>query len=99
MRFFRKLIRKIHCLLERIKLSESDYITMKARSQMYSAMMSTIRYTTDSECEPVYDSKGCLITNLFSAKVITININITDMLAEGGITFNKNMVKLNITGI
>lgn len=96
---FNKLKRKFRCLIERIKLSESDYLTMKSRSQMYMAMMSTIRYNTELECESVYDANGILITNLFKSKVSTIHINITKMLAACGITFNKNDVKLDVTGI
>lgn len=99
MRFFRKFMRKFRCLLERIRLSESEYIAMKARSQMYSAMMSTIKYTTDSKAMPIYDTRENLITNLLVEKAVTVNINITDMLAEGGIVFNKDVVKLNVTGI
>lgn len=99
MKFFNKLKMKISCLIERIKLSEFDYRTMKAQAQMYKAMMSTIRYNTEREYEPVYDTNGVLITNLFKARVSTIHVNITEMLAEGGITFNNNAVKLDVTGI
>lgn len=96
MKFFNKFKRKIRCLIERIKLSESDYKTMKAQAQMYSAMMSTIRYNTEREYEPVYDTNGVLITNLFKARVSTIRVNVAEMLAEGGIIFNKNAVKLEV---
>ena len=99
MKIFNKLKIKISCLIERIKLSESDYRTMKARAQMYEAMMSTIRYNTEREYEPVYDTCGVLITHLPKAQTLTIHINITEMLAEGGITFDKNAVKLDVTGI
>ena len=99
MKFFNKLKRKIHCLIERIKLSESDYLIMKAQSQMYSGMMSTITYSSSSEYEDVKDASGYLITSIPKAKTATVHINITEMLAEGGITFNKNVVKLDVTGI
>ena len=99
MKFFNKLKRKIRCLIERIKLSESDYAMMKAQAQMYNAMMSTVRYDIEREYEPVYDANGILVTNLFKARVSTIRINITDMLAEGGLVFNKNVVKFDVTGI
>lgn len=98
MKFFNKLKRKIHCLIERIKLSESDYVTMKTRAQMYKAMMSTIKYSSSPEYEDVKDSLGCLITTIPKAKTATVHINITEMLAEGGITFNKNVVKIDVTG-
>lgn len=99
MKFFNKLKRKIHCLIERIKLSESDYLMMKAQSQMYKAMMSTIKYSSDSEYEDAFDDNGNLIKRFLKARTATIHINIADMLAEGGVTFNKNAVNLDITGI
>jgi hypothetical protein len=99
MKFFNKLKRKIHCLIERIKLSESDYVAMKTQSQMYKAMMSTIKYDLSSEYEDIKDASGYLITTIPKAKTATAHINITEMLAEGGIIFNKNVVKLDVTGL
>lgn len=99
MKFFNKIKRKIRCLIERIRLSESDYLVIKAQSQMYQAMMSTIKYSSDSEYEDAFDDNGFLIKRFLKARTATIHINITDMLAEGGVTFNKNAVKLDITGL
>lgn len=99
MKFFNKLKMKIRCLIERIKLSESDYLTMKAQSQMYKAMMSTIKYSSNTVYEDIADNDGNLINRILKAKTATVHINITDMLAEGGITFNKNAVKFDITGL
>ena len=99
MKIFNELKRKIRCLIERIKLSESDYLTMKAQSQMYRAMMSTVKYSSGSEYSDVFDADGILVTRIRQARTATVHINITEMLAEGGITFNKNVVKLDITGI
>jgi hypothetical protein len=72
---------------------------MKAQSQMYQAMMSTIKYSSNSDCEDVFDGAGHLVTKIYKGRTDTVHINITDMLAEGGITFNKNVIKLDITGI
>ncbi len=99
MKFFNVLKRKIRCLIKRIKLSESDYLTMKAQSQMYKAMMSTVKYSSGSEYSDVFDADGVLVTSIRQARTATVHINIVDMLAEGGITFNKNAVKLDITGL
>lgn len=99
MKIFNKLKRRIWCLIERIMLSESDYLVMKAQSQMYQAMMSTIEYSSDSEYEDAFDDNGIPIKSFLKARTATVHINITDMLAEGGITFNKNVVKLDVTGI
>ena len=99
MKLFNKLKMKILCLIERIKLSDSEYLTMKAQSQMYKAMMSTVKYSSGSEYSDVFDADGVLVTSIRQARTATVHINIMDMLAEGGITFNKNAVKLNVTGI
>ena len=99
MKLFNKLKMKIRCLIERIKLSDSEYLTMKAQSQMYKAMMSTIEYSSDSEYEHAFDDNGVPIKSFLKSRTATVHVNITDMLAEGGITFNKNVVKLDITGI
>lgn len=99
MKLFNKLKMKIRYLIERIKLSDSEYLTMKAQSQMYKAMMSTVKYSSGSEYSDVFDADGVLVTSIRQARTATVHINIVDMLAEGGITFNKNAVKLNVTGI
>ena len=98
MKIINKLKRKIRCLIERIRLSESDYLTMKAQSQMYKAMMSTVKYSSGSEYEDAFDDNGVLIKRFLKARTATVHLNIVDMLAEGGITFNKNAVKLDVTG-
>lgn len=99
MKIFNKLKMKIHWLIERIKISDSEYLTMKAQSQMYKAMMSTIEYGLNMEYEDILDDAGNLINEIPKSNTAIVHINITDMLAAGGITFNKNVVKLDVTGI
>lgn len=98
MKFFNKIKRKIHCLLERIKLSEHDYLSMKAQSQMYKAMMATIKHSSSADYEDIKDADGNLIQKLLIGKTVKLDIDIVELLAEGGITFDKNAVKLNVTG-
>ena len=86
--------RKLHSLIERIKLSESDYTSMKSKAQMYSDMMSTIKYDRNTEYE--YIKKNGKNIARFPSKTITINIDVEQMLANGGITFDENLVKLNV---
>lgn len=99
MKFVNKLKMKIRYLLELIKLSESDYLIMKAQSQMYKAMMSTVKYSSNVVYEDIVDDTGNLINRIPKSNTAIVHINITEMLAEGGVTFNKNVVKLDITGI
>lgn len=88
------LKRNLHSLIERIKLSESDYTSMKSKAQMYSDMMSTIKYDRNTEYE--YIKKNGKNIARFPSKTITINIDVEQMLANGGITFDENLVKLNV---
>jgi len=99
MKFLNKLKMKIRYLIERIRLSESDYLIMKAQSQMYKAMMSTVKCNIDSEYEDVTNKQGDTIMRLEKSRTMTMSVNIVEMLAEGGITFDENAVKLNVTGL
>jgi hypothetical protein len=99
MKIFNKFKMKIRFLLERIKLSESDYITMKAQSQMYKAMMSTVKYSSNTVYEDIVDDTGNLINRIPKSNTAIVHVNVTEMLAEGGVTFNKNVVKLIVTGL
>ena len=99
MKIFNKFKMKIRFLLERIKLSESDYITMKAQSQMYKAMMSTVKYSSNTVYEDIVDDAGNLINRIPKSNTAIVYVNVTEMLAEGGVTFNKNVVKLIVTGL
>ena len=91
--------RKLLCLIERIKLSELDYGLMKAKSQMYDGMMSTIKCDINSEYEDVTNKQGNTVMRFEKSRTMTMNVNVVEMLAEGGITFDMNAVKLNVTGI
>ena len=98
-KFFNKRKRKLHYLNERIRLSESNYLTMKVKSQMYDAMMSNITYSSEVEHEDIKDIHGNVITRIYKGKTAAIDVDIVEMLANGGITFDKTAVKLNVTGI
>lgn len=93
---FNTFKRKLLYLIERIKMSESDYLTMKAQSQMYTGMISTIKYSINDEREDVTDGDGNLITQVLRARTLKMNVNVIELLAEGGITFDKNAVELNV---
>lgn len=72
---------------------------MKAKSQMYDGMMSSIKWNTYMKEEEVKNNNGDIIWMLPKEKTVTMEIDIVDMLANGGITFDKNAVELNVTGI
>lgn len=93
---FNALKRKLLCLVERIKLPELEYRAMKAKSQMYDGMMSSIKWSTYMKDEEVTNNNGDIIWMLPKEKTVTMEIDIVDMLANGGITFEKNAVELKI---
>lgn len=87
--------RKLHSLIERIKLSESEYLSMKSKAQMYSDMMSTVKCECNTDYEDIKNN-GHAIARFPKSRTMTLNIDVEQMLASGGITFDKNAVKLNV---
>lgn len=98
MKTLRRWKRKFLRLVERIKLSESDYLNMKEQSRRYGAMMSTIEYNVTAEYDDVLDKENRTIISFPKSKTMTVNIDIEKILAAGGIVFDKNAVTLNVTG-
>ena len=98
MKFYNKFKRKLYCLIERIKLSESDYQAMKATSQLYHAMMSNVKATLNTEYKDIMDNYGNVVATVYDGVTMTIDVDIVQMLAAGLITFDKNKVKLNVIG-
>jgi hypothetical protein len=89
---------KLKNLIERIKLSDTDYQNMKEKSQMYDKMMSTIQVEGHQEYEEACDAYGHVVMTFPKAMLYTVNIDVEKMLAAGGITFDKNITKFNVTG-
>lgn len=94
----KKLKRKTNYLIERIKLSEPNYLHMKAKAQMYEDMMSAITYNLNTDYEDITDVLGNVVTRIYRDKTVTLDVDVIKMLAAGGITFDKNSVQLNIIG-
>ena len=94
----KKLKRKTNCLIERIKLPESNYLDMKTRAKMFDDMMSTVTCNSSVDYEDITDVHGNIITRICKDIIITLDVDIVKMLAAGGITFDKNSVQLNIVG-
>lgn len=92
---FNVIKRKLICLIERIKLSESDYMIMKSESQMYKSMMSAIKCGLNTDYEDI-KINDCIIQRIPKSKTMVVNVDVWQMLANGGIIFDKNTVKLNV---
>lgn len=89
---------KLKSLIERIKCSDADYQNMKNKSQMFDKMMSTIQIEGHQEYEEVYNVHGHVIMTFPKAMNYTVSVDIKEMLAAGGIVFNEDVVKFNVTG-
>lgn len=90
------LKRKLLCLFERIRLSESDYKNIKSKAQMYDNMMSTIDFNLNTELEDIKDKDGNIIYRFPKSKTANMNIDIVEMFKAGGVTFDLDAVKLNV---
>lgn len=90
------LKKKILCLFERIRLSESDYKNIKLKAQLYDNMMSTIDFNINNESEDIKDKDGNIIYRFPKSKTANMNIDMMKMLKAGGVTFDLDAVKLNI---
>lgn len=94
-----KLLTEFRSLIERIKMSSLAFSTLKKWADRYSKMASAISFTTRADSEPIYNNKGVLLSQAYHSKVAIIEVDITKLLAGAGITFDKKVVKIKITGI
>lgn len=96
-RKLKAIARKVHDFIERVRMSESDYLTMKEQSNKFENMMSSCEFKLD---EPEYtdakDADGNIIHRFTKSQSASLNINIDEMLKNGGILYDKEKVKLNI---
>ena len=88
---FNTFKRKLLCLIERIKLSESDYRTMKAKSQMYDGIMSVIKINIGTDNQKIENNDGCFFWFTSRTRIVTVDIDVMEMLAAGGIHFNDEL--------
>ena len=65
---------------------------------MYGNMMATIKHSSSADYEDIKDANGNLIQKICVGKTVKLDIDIVELLAAGGITFDKNAVTLNVTG-
>lgn len=91
----KRLEQKWHNFIERLRLSEDDYLTMKRQSENYEKMLSTINVEVKCDSEDITDPAGNVIYKIIANRNVTINVDIKEMLNKIGITFDKNAV-LNV---
>ena len=96
-RKLKTIARKVHNFIERVRMSESDYLTMKEQSNKFENMMSSCEFKLDEpEYTDVKDADGNILHRFKKYQSVSLNINIDEMLKNGGILYDKERVKLNI---
>ena len=95
-RRLKTIARKVHNFIERVRMSESDYLTMKEQSNKFENMMSSCEFKLEPEYTDVKDADGNILHKFRKSQSASLNINIDKMLKNAGILYDKERVKLNI---
>ena len=91
-----KLKEKLHIFLERSKLSNSEYLSMKEKAKRFDDMLASISLETNAEYIPVEKPKGCVIAKVLKSKSLTISVNIPDLMKGAGIVYDRQLTNINI---
>lgn len=91
-----KLKEKLYIFLERSKLSNSEYLTMKEKAKKFDDMLAAISMETNAEYLPVERPNGCVITKVLISKSLTIFVNIPDLMKGAGIVYDRQLTNINI---
>lgn len=82
--------RKLHNFVERVKMSELDYLVMKEKSEKFDKMMSTISIDVSTEYKEIKSKNGDLIYRV-PRKQGSINVDTPAMLKAAGIIFDSQV--------
>lgn len=91
-----KLKENLRMLLERIKLSNSEYLAMKEKSKRFDNMLAAISLETNAKYIDVKDNKGVHIFKFPESKNLTISINVPDLMKGVGIEYNKCCTNIKV---
>lgn len=91
-----KLKEKLHLFLERIKLSNSEYLMMQEKSKRFDNMLAAISLETNAKYIDVKDNKGVHIFKFSESKNLTISINVPDLMKGVGIVYDRQLTYINI---
>lgn len=91
-----KFKEKWNVFLERSKLSNSEYLTMKEKAKRFDDMLAAISMETNAEYIPVERPKGCVIAKVLRSKSLTISVNIPDLMKGVGIVYDRQLTNINI---
>lgn len=91
-----KFKEKWNVFLERSKLSNSQYLTMKEKAKRFDDMLASISLETNAEYIPVEKPKECVIAKVLRSKSLTISVNIPDLMKGAGIVYDRQLTNINI---
>lgn len=98
-RRIKALARKFGNFIEKVRLSESDYLKMKEQSEKFEGMMSTCEFKLgEPEIVDIKDAEGNILNRIpnFKNRTASLNVNVEELLKEAGITYSKDGVELNV---
>lgn len=91
-----KLKEKLYLFLERITMSNHEYLTMKNDAQNFKNIMGCVGVNISTKYVDCRDKYGELLCKFPESIGATIDVNVTDMLKAMGVIYDKNLVRLNI---
>lgn len=91
-----KLKEKLYLFLERMMMSNHEYLNMKNDAQKFKNVMGCVGINIGTKYVDCRDKYGKLLLKFPQSIEATINVNVSDMLKAMGIVYDKNFVKLNI---
>lgn len=93
---FNMFMSKIGNFIEKMRLSETDYLMMKDQSEKYKSMMSTMNVDTHAEFENIETESGIVLRRFPKSQTVTLNVDVKDMLRAGGVICDLDPIKLNV---
>ena len=91
-----KFKEKWNVFLERSKLSNSQYLTMKEKAKRFDDMLAAISMEINAEYILVERPKGCVIAKVLKSKSLTISVNIPDLMKGAGIVYDRQLTNINV---
>jgi hypothetical protein len=82
--------KKLHSLIERIRLSEPEFEIMKAQSKSYEAVCSAVEVNFSSKHRDITDNVGAIIDKIYISKDFNIDVDIKKILSSMGIIVDSS---------
>ena len=91
-----KLKEKLYLFLERMMMSNHEYLNMKNDAQNFKNVVRCVSVNISTKYADCRDKYGELLCKFPESIGAPIDVNVADMPKAMGVTYDKNLVKLNI---